>query len=230
MTPYQYVANNPILFIDVNGDSVDVSNMKAENAQTLKSSLATSTGLSLCFGENGQMSYDTDEKGNPVVNTNEKGKKVGSKKARKDLMKAIDSKETLTVTDKDGRGSFAYVAKNEINLSPTQIGELMNNVSGGLEKESVGWGMTFFHEYSHTPMGGGTSDPPKIQTIVPGESSVITTGGAVDYTNTIRGQLGYKKRSLYFYKQTTLTSGSVRSILKFGSKGRTSYTKTWNLR
>lgn len=47
-SPYQYGANNPILFIDVNGDSVDVSNMsrrKLERYQARVSSLKEKSKL-----------------------------------------------------------------------------------------------------------------------------------------------------------------------------------------
>jgi hypothetical protein len=44
LTPYHYAANNPTLFIDVNGDSIDISSLTQEHYNALVNSVQNITG------------------------------------------------------------------------------------------------------------------------------------------------------------------------------------------
>ena len=75
MTPYQYAANNPIIFIDINGDSIDFSIlMKVDEKlgngimNNLTNDLQDLTGLSLCLEDNGQLNFAKDGSGTPIIN------------------------------------------------------------------------------------------------------------------------------------------------------------------
>ena len=56
-SPYQYGANNPILFIDVNGDSLDVANDEASRAD-IKSLVKEKNQQYVKFNEDGRVSVD----------------------------------------------------------------------------------------------------------------------------------------------------------------------------
>ena len=61
LTPYQYTANNPMLFIDVNGDSINVT---GQEQQAYIDMLMQLTGLTISRNKNGNLVID----GNAKVN------------------------------------------------------------------------------------------------------------------------------------------------------------------
>jgi len=58
MTPYQYGANNPILFIDVNGDSLDVGGNLSESFNDVQSVLNKKDKGRLSYDEAGKVSFN----------------------------------------------------------------------------------------------------------------------------------------------------------------------------
>jgi len=46
----------------------------------------------------------------------------------------------------------------QINLNSNQINAFINGTSANLDSRTEGYGMTFFHELSHTDIGGKLSD------------------------------------------------------------------------
>lgn len=53
--PYHYAANNPLLYIDINGDSIQVSGMQSQLQSNLISGLVQKTGIPLYITETGML-------------------------------------------------------------------------------------------------------------------------------------------------------------------------------
>ena len=140
----------------------------------------------------GQLTYatTTNKKGKPVaqVATDSNGKQIGSKAARKKLMKAIGNKKTLNVFASSKTNSVG--GGLQMNLNSGQINDFIKGTSSDLDSRTMGFGMTFLHELTHTDIGGNLSDPQT--TTLPNGSKVVPfgqTGATVNFMNTVRGQL-----------------------------------------
>jgi len=148
-SPYQYSLNEPTLLSDGNGFKVDVKDLSQAGAKDekdyvgyLKMDLESITGLLLTV-QDGQLQYIRDENG-PVVNG-------GSETARDILIGLIDSEDILEVRK---ARIFSHGDGGGIWLNPNEISRRIDGTVG-LNPKTLGWGMTFFHEFKHTPIGGG---------------------------------------------------------------------------
>ena len=108
-SPYCISANNPVNYIDVNGDSINVHDIQnydntvnTNYTNTINKEWNDETGLSVTVSQNGDVSYAKDKNGNPIIATqtdkNGNTTQKGSKTARDLLMKTIDSKDMITVS------------------------------------------------------------------------------------------------------------------------------------
>ncbi|WP_282781062.1 RHS repeat domain-containing protein, partial [Phaeodactylibacter xiamenensis] len=199
---YGYAASDPIKHIDVNGDSLNVSELingdenvagDPEGAAKLIGDLESVTGLDLSVGESGNVSISGRSR-------DENGKKVkGSKTARKTLKKLIKSETTVSIYNNPGGGNEVINHENRIGYDSNQFGFLQNYLSPDLNKQTWGPGLTFFHELGHTEYGGGLADPG-------GKEAYITSGEIEIIPNKIRRELGPRYGQRHAYKHTTIGS------------------------
>ena len=170
ITPYNGMGNNPVLFTDLLGDSIKITNQNAyrgDARSALLSSLGDWTGLNLSISSEGIISYEMDEKGRPVISRGENGKKKGSKSARKTLINAINHEDMVTF-EFGGGGSRVFPGTNtgvidygnhSFRLGPKLPG---NRAEISSDLNSMTWevGGIFLHELLHTQVGGGYLDEP----------------------------------------------------------------------
>jgi hypothetical protein len=220
MAPYQYAANNPILFIDVNGDSINVALIQRYDAangtnylQQITNDLTAQTGLTYTVTASGQMVYQTDASGNPVVATTTDAAgntvQVGSQEARTIMTDAISNTTTAYSRITTGRSSAA-VGGTLININPTQIGTMMSGAQN-VDPNTMGMGMTFMHETLHSAVGGGLTDPPR-------GSGLGPTGAVVDRMNIVRSEMntqGYNYGQRTSYEGVTFSPTGSPAYLPF---------------
>jgi RHS repeat-associated protein len=171
-SPYQYGANNPILFVDVNGDSINLSQVinidqrdGTDYTNTLINDLQDKTGLKLSVNDRGMLVYEKDGDGNPIVTKDGSGIALGSNEARGLIMDAVNITEIGSVFITPGRGSRAEEGGYQLSLDPMQINSFIEGASKGLNPTTQGWAMTLMHEWGHTAMGGGKTDPKRFGAI-----------------------------------------------------------------
>jgi RHS repeat-associated protein len=146
MSPYQYAALNPVLFIDVNGDSVDVSHLNEYTRNWLIGHLTRITGVQLEVNTRGMLV------GKEGAEVNENGT---SETARADLMGAIGNPDIITVKARPFNSndpSRYYDAEKTIYLNLDQAMYHEQN-SHGVSGLTNGIGMTFLHELNHSHIG-----------------------------------------------------------------------------
>ncbi|MBD5317347.1 MAG: RHS repeat-associated core domain-containing protein [Bacteroides sp.] len=186
LSPYLYCAGNPLSFIDPTGMEVDLYRLSRadfrnglDTTDRIIQDLESQTGLKLSLDENTKLQYAKDDEGKPIVSQyikNGKIKEKGSKTARKIIIKAINSKDKISVR---GGGERSGTNGNEIVMSHKQITDHIQSAVG-VNGNTLGFGMTFLHEVQHTDVFGGYKDD---------RSSDYGTGPVVDYTNKIRREL-----------------------------------------
>ncbi|MBK8518112.1 MAG: hypothetical protein IPL55_18055 [Saprospiraceae bacterium] len=201
-SPYIYASNNPIRFIDVNGDSIDLSTLMNVDKklgtniiQSITKDLQEISGLNLTIGANGHLIYDVDENGKPISNG-------GSEEARNLITSAISN---LTVLKVGYNKSKSYSAGSGIVLSDNQIQGFINGTSSDLDKRTLGYGMVFLHEIDHSTVGSGNVD----------SKTLGTTGDVVDRMNKIRAQMGFSWGQRLSYPSYQLSPFSKESYLPF---------------
>jgi RHS repeat-associated protein len=219
-SPYQYGASNPVLYVDVNGDSLNVALIQRYDEangtnylQQITNNLTAQTGLTYTVTTGGQLVYQTDSNGNPLVatTTDAAGNTVqaGSQEARDIMTDAISNSTTAFTRITTGR-SNAPVGGTLININPNQITTMMSGAQN-VDPNTMGMGMTFMHEILHSAVGGGLTDPLS-------GSGLGPTGAVVDRMNIVRSEMnsqGYNYGQRTSYEGVTFSPTGTPAYLPF---------------
>ena len=224
-SPYVSMANNPILYNDALGDTIDFSQLMVHDkvngtnvAQTIVNSLSKITGLRLSIDQKtGILDYAKDENGKAIVSSDYEESicsclATGSETARGDLIDAIDG--DLVKVDYSSKTTITDGANNQIWFSSNQVDGFIKGTPAELNKETQGYGMTMLHELRHTSIGGRLSDPQD-------KTDTESTGPVVDRVNIYRRELGrsYGQRG-HYYATGTGSDKYVRFSYSDYSKGK----------
>jgi RHS repeat-associated protein len=167
-SPYVHAGNNPVNYIDVNGDSISLWTLQqwdtmhgTDIVNTLLSDLSSQTGLTYSVSSTGVLTYATDGNGQAIVTTTTDASgntiQVGSQIARDIMTNAIGHSDMINV--QFGKTTGVVPGTNNIAFNVQQIEGLINGAVN-VDSRTQGWGMTFMHETQHTQVGGGRSDFP----------------------------------------------------------------------
>lgn len=149
LSPYHYAANNPALFIDLNGDSINVKNLQDNNPaalHTLDNDLQEITGLTLTTNASGNMEYEKERVFLGIKRAKVDRRSKRSAVARRFLKRAIKSSKTVTVlNDPGGQNHVPSNNRSEIHFDGREIPFLKLATSLSLNPQTVGAGMVFLH-------------------------------------------------------------------------------------
>ncbi len=197
ISPYAYCANNPVRYVDLHGDSIDLAMMQridqalgTNYTQTMLGDLSAQTGLSYSISSTGVLTYAKNGDGSAIIAVDANGNQLGSATARGIMVGAISHSDMVTVGA--GRITGVPTGSNAIGFSLDQMNSLINGAVG-VDNRTLGWGMTLMHELQHTQVGGGLSDYP---------NGVGNPGPVVSNMNQVRAELNaqggnYGQRQTY---------------------------------
>jgi RHS repeat-associated protein len=171
---YAYVRDNPLIFVDPNGDVVDLSDLTDAQQQELLQKLADFTGNV----------YNVDEEGNLAFVS---AGSSSSPTATSFLNDAIDSDNIYPVVSTNGINRWNDKEEQvEINFSSFTGADY-----GRVDPRSFNLGSTLVHELRHAVTGE--------EDTVNGVIRMATgwTGPVVDYVNKIRAERGLPQRESY---------------------------------
>ena len=210
--PFSSMDNNPIRFNDPRGDDIDVSDMTEETKKSILNDWIKISGLKLSINNEGLFEYE--RQGNrPVVLKTEKGKRVGSRYARRLIKKAIDQEDVIRfinietadeefpdvveydIDDMFGQYPMANTGNiagtNAILLLPSQVESNISGMSASTNPLTFGYGMVALHEMLHTVSLGDYDDPSERK------ARWNSRGQVVNRINIVRRQLGLAQRYTY---------------------------------
>ena len=189
ISPYADCAGNPVNAIDIHGDSISFWSLieydkiiGANYSENIVGDLKSQTGLNLYF-DNGQLRYQMDDRGEPIVNTgvsvDGQTYQLGSETARSLLISGIDNEQMVEVGP--GRITGVPHGSNNIGINVKQVSSFIVGTHN-MDNRTLGWGMTFMHEFLHTNVGGSYNDT----------DISWQTGSVVNTMNIIRMELNEK--------------------------------------